>query len=114
MDHQDWDTIYVKANKTMNDKDNNHNHHKKPKKDKTKDQKLDEQVEMGNFTHKKMDKKYGSDIQKLRSAKGWTQKELAQKLNINPKEIANIENGTANHNGALMNRLNNLFQIKKK
>lgn len=109
MDHQDWNTIYVKANKKMNDTDQ-----KKPKKDKTKDQKLNEQVETGNFTHKKMDKKYGSDIQKLRLAKGWTQKELAQKLNINPKDITNIENGTAIHNGALMNRLNNLFQIKKK
>ena len=111
MDHQDWNTIYVKANKTMNETEN---HQKKTKKDKTKDQKLNEQVETGNFTHKKMDKKYGSDIQKLRSSKGWTQKELAQKLNINPKEITKIENGTAIHNGALMNRLNNLFQIKKK
>jgi len=108
MDHQDWDTIYMKANKIMNDKD-----HNKPKKDKTKDQKLSEQVDTGNFSHKKMDKNYGNDIQKLRSAKGWTQKELAQKLNIHPKEITNIENGTAIHNGPLMNRLNNLFQIKK-
>mgnify|MGYP003685378685 CR=1 FL=1 len=108
MDHQDWDTIYMKANKIMNDKDN-----QKPKKEKTKDQKLSEQVDTGNFTHKKMDKNYGSEIQKLRSSKGWTQKQLAQKLNIHPKEITNIENGTAIHNGALMNRLNNLFQIKK-
>ena len=110
MEHQDWDTVYVWANSVKKTSE------KKSGKVKSKEQKIDQKIEEGNFSHKKMDISYGRNIQKLRSAKGWSQKDLAQKLSISNKEIIEIENGTAKHNGRLMSRLNNLFQegTKKK
>ena len=112
MQHQDWDTIYVQANKQLNK-------NKTSKKEKTKDQKMNEQVEEGNFSFKMMDTSYGRYIQQCRCSKGWSQKELAQKLSISVKEITDIENGKAKHNGRLMSRLNNIFpkdstKVKKK
>ena len=102
MEHQNWDTIYVRANQQLNtDKIVN--------KGKTKEQKIDEKVEEGNFSFKMMDSSYGKYIQQCRCSKGWSQKELAQKLNISVKDITEIENGKAKHNGRLMSRLNNLF-----
>lgn len=103
MEHQDWDTIYVRGNKELN-KD------KKSKKEKTKEQKMDDKIEEGNFSFKKMDSSYGKHIQKLRMSQGMNQKDLAQKLSISVKDITEIENGKAKHNGRLMSRLNNLFQ----
>lgn len=107
LSHQDWDTIYVTANKELN-KD------KIVNKGKSKEQKLDEKIEEGNFSLKKMDSSYGKHIQQCRCSRGWSQKELAQKLNISVKDIIEIENGKAKHNGRLMSRLNNLFQPKNK
>lgn len=104
MEHQDWDTVYVWGTKTEKKEINKKNPSK------TKEQKIDQKIEEGSFSHKKMDISYGKDIQKLRLAKGWSQKELAQKLSISSKEIIEIENGKAKHNGRLMGRLNNLFQ----
>ena len=106
LDHQNWDTVYMWGTNQVGGE-------KKEalkSKVKSKEQKIDEKVEDGNFSHKKMDSSYGKDIQKLRLAKGWTQKELAQKLSISSKDIIEIENGKAKHNGRLMSRLNNLFQ----
>lgn len=106
MEHQDWDTIYVRGNKELN-KD------KISKKEKTKEQKIDDKIEEGNFSFKKMDSSYGKHIQKLRMSQGMNQKDLAQKLSISVKDIIEIENGKAKHNGRLMSRLNNFFQNKE-
>lgn len=103
MEHQDWDTIYVCGNKELNKK-------KTSKKVKTKEQKIDDKIEEGNFSFKKMDSSYGKHIQKLRMSQGMNQKDLALKLSISVKDIIEIENGKAKHNGRLMSRLNNLFQ----
>ena len=106
LSHQDWDPIYLRGNKELNKKEANQNTGK------SKEQKIDEKIEGGDFSFKMMDSSYGKHIQQCRCSKGWSQKDLAQKLNVSVKEITEIENGKAKHNGRLMSRLNNLFQQK--
>ena len=98
MDHQDWKTLVI---------------HSKVKKDETKKntfvksniQKMNESEEEGKLSHKKMDAKFGKTLQKFRSIKNYTQKDLAQKLNIQVKDINEIENGKMKHNGQLMGKI---------
>ena len=105
MDHQDWDTVYVWANNINSNKTDKKGGGKG--KGKSKEQKIDEKIEEGNFSHQKMDVNYGKKVQKVRLGKKMTQKDLAQFLNTPLKNIIEIENGTAKHNGRLMNLINN-------
>lgn len=108
MEHQDWDQVYIWANSSKKTTE------KKNGKVKSKEQKIDEKIEEGTFSHKKMDVNYGKKVRDARSAKKMTQKDLAQMLNIPVKNIIDIENGKAQHNGRLMNLLNNrLFNVHK-
>jgi ribosome-binding protein aMBF1 (putative translation factor) len=102
MDHQDWDQVYVWANKLDSKKTE-----KEAVKGKSKEQKIDDKIEAGNFSHQKMDANYGKKIQRARLEKKMTQKDLALLLNTAVKNIIEIENGKAQHNGRLMNLLNN-------
>ena len=113
LSHQDWDTIYLKGdieiNKTPEDR-------KKEKQNEinsvkfAKENKIDKQIEEGILKHKKMDSSYGKDLQKKRLNKGMTQKDLAQKLNIQVKDINEIESGKAKHNPGLMNKINRVMK----
>lgn len=47
----------------------------------------------------------GKRIQQARTAKGWTQKDLAQKVNVKPADIRDIENGTAVLNMPLISKI---------
>tara|TARA_B100000963_G_C22507284_1_gene616617 strand:+ start:764 stop:1078 length:315 start_codon:yes stop_codon:yes gene_type:complete len=98
MEHQDWKTLVI---------------HQKVKKDenkkntfvKSKLQKMNESEEEGKLSHKKMDSEFGKILQKFRLNKNFTQKDLAQKLNIPAKDINEIENGKMKHNGQLMGKI---------
>ena len=57
-----------------------------------------------------MDVSFGKDLQKKRLSKGYTQKDLAQKLNIPVKEINDIESGKAKHNPGLMGKINRIMK----
>ena len=103
MDHQDWEPVYVWANQIDSKKTTD----QKAGKEKSKEQKIDEKIEAGNFSHQKMDANYGKLVQKARLEKQMTQKDVAQMLNIPVKNIIEIESGKAKHNGRLMNLLNN-------
>jgi len=102
MEHQDWESIIVKIKNPPKTDDNNHV--------KSKEAKLEEQVEEGKLSHKKMDSNYGKELQKKRLSKGMTQKDLAKRINVPFKMINEIESGKAKHNGQLMNKLNRVFQ----
>ena len=71
MDHQDWDQVYVWANNVESNKTE-----KKGGAGKSKEQKIDEKIEAGNFSHQKMDANYGKKIQKARLEKKMTQKDI--------------------------------------
>lgn len=104
MDHQDWKSVIIGTKNTpSNNKD-------KQKYVKSKESKLEEKIEQGKLSHKKMDTNYGKELQKKRLSKGMTQKDLANKINIPFKMINEIESGKAKHNGQIMNKLNRVFK----
>lgn len=47
----------------------------------------------------------GKKIQSLRNEKGWTQEELAKKLNIQKKTINDIEQGKEKYSGPMVSKL---------
>lgn len=113
MEHQDWNTVYTKANKEINKTPAERKKEKEIKKNAekfAKENKIEKQIEDGNMKHKKMDTSFGKDLQKKRLSKGMTQKDLAQKLNIPLKDINDIESGKAKHNPGLMNKINRIMK----
>jgi len=106
MEHQDWDVFIMKNKSKSKLKEEN----KEKEYVKSKEHKIEEQIEEGKLSHKKMDVNYGKELQKKRLSKGMTQKDLANKINIPLKMINEIESGKAKHNGPVMNKLNRIFQ----
>jgi len=108
MEHQDWDSIILN-NKSTKPK-LNEDGTKKKEFVKSTGTKLEEKVEEGILTHKKMDLSFGKDLQKFRLSRGFTQKDLATKLNIPVKDINEIEAGKAKHNGPLMGKIKRIMK----
>ena len=114
MEHQNWDTIYVKTNKFIEQQKKKENINKEKKnnfnENFSKENKINKKIENGEMKHEKMDVSFGKNLQKLRLSKNLTQKDLANKLNIPVKTINDIESGKAKHNGQLMNKINRYFK----
>jgi ribosome-binding protein aMBF1 (putative translation factor) len=106
MDHQDWITIAFNQNKKLKKIDGKEYV-------KTKETKLEECEESGKLSHKKMDISFGKELQKYRSSQNMTQKDIAQKLNIQVKDINEIESGKAKHNGVLMSKIKIIMKKDK-
>ena len=109
MEHQDWDSIILnnKSSKPKLNVDGT----KKKEYVKSKATKLEENVEEGKLSHKKMDLSFGKSLQKYRLSQGLTQKDLSTKLNIPVKDINEIESGKAKHNGPLMGKIKRLMKL---
>ena len=113
MEHQDWTTVYTKANKEINKTPEQRKKEKEREINAVKfakENKIEKQIEDGNLKHKKMDVSFGKELQKKRLSKGMTQKDLAQKLNIPVKDINDIEAGKAKHNPGLMSKINRIMK----
>ena len=109
MEHQDWDTIYMKANHILETKDKD-----KPKKEQSignKETKMEQKIEEGNLKIKKTPAEMGKKIQKKRTEMNMTQKELAQKINQSAKIINEIESGKANHNPQRINQIKRILKL---
>ena len=109
MEHQDWDLIILN-NKSAKPKLNADGSNKLQYV-KSKATKLEENVEEGKLSHKKMDLSFGKSLQKYRLSQGLTQKDLSTKLNIPVKDINEIESGKAKHNGPLMGKIKRLMKL---
>jgi|TARA_B110000879_G_C10924122_1_gene413308 ribosome-binding protein aMBF1 (putative translation factor) len=109
MEHQDWDLIILnnKSSKPKLNVDGT----KKKEYVKSRATKLEENVEEGKLSHKKMDLSFGKSLQKYRLSQGLTQKDLSTKLNIPVKDINEIESGKAKHNGHLMGKIKRLMKL---
>jgi|TARA_B110000285_G_scaffold158655_1_gene177024 ribosome-binding protein aMBF1 (putative translation factor) len=109
MEHQDWDLIILnnKSSKPKLNVDGT----KKKEYVKSRATKLEENVEEGKLSHKKMDLSFGKSLQKYRLSQGLTQKDLSTKLNIPVKDINEIESGKAKHNGPLMGKIKRLMKL---
>ena len=97
MDHQDWNQVVLK--RTLTEKEQKAKYGSEsvanPRANGTVTtiKKLDEQGE--TFQHKKVPNEKRLEIVKLRSEKKLTQKQLAQKCNMQPSDIQSIESGRA-------------------
>ena len=104
MDHQNWNQYYFHLDKKKSDKSQSHN---KPK---SKEIKLENKIEEGKLSHTKFDKEFGNLIRNYRSNQKISQKDLAQRLNINHKIINGIETGNAIYNPKIMRQLKQLLK----
>ena len=57
-------------------------------------------------------KEIGQKILQARTAKGWKQKDVAQKLNMNPSDYQKIENGSAIRNNQQLSKIGRVLAIK--
>lgn len=73
--------------------------------------KLDNE-ELGKI--EKVSLKLGQIVRQARNSKGWSQKDLAQKVGggLNPKIIQEIENNTAKKDGALLVKIQRALGVK--
>tara|TARA_R110002073_G_scaffold238200_1_gene399253 strand:- start:171 stop:551 length:381 start_codon:yes stop_codon:yes gene_type:complete len=109
MDHQDWKTAYVyldqKSKETTKEKNNQ-------TKGPNKEQKMEEKIENGEKLKVKVTPiEMGREIQKKRTELNLTQKQLAQKVNVLPKVILEIESGKAKHNPQLIVKIKRILKI---
>jgi ribosome-binding protein aMBF1 (putative translation factor) len=115
MEHQDWTPIYQKASKHLEKAvakaaaDKTANTSNREPKTSHRERKLDEAVSEGQLKVKKFDATFGKAVQRFRLAKGWKQRDLAQKLNVNQIVINEIEAGKAKYNPALMSKIKRLM-----
>ena len=112
MEHQDWETYIVHCKDTRKTKEKGNE--KKIKKpiffDKSK--KLDKKIEEGDLKHKKIDPELSKKIQQGRLSKGWTQKELANKLSIPIHLINEMECGKFVYDGQKISKVKRILNIK--
>ena len=105
MEHQDWDLFTIKKKKSSSEK---------KEFVKSTERKIEESEANGNLSHKKMDISFGKALQRYRTSQNMTQKDIAQKLNIQIKDINEIESGKAKHNGLLMGKIKRIMNTKIK
>lgn len=74
--------------------------------------KLKIENETEELSHEKLDPEIKKLIMQARQAKGWTQKELAQKLNVKPAVINDYESGRVIPNKQLLNKMQNILNVR--
>ena len=56
---------------------------------------------------------YGRKVQEARKQKNWTQKQLAQQLNVQQTVIQNVENGSGLVDGKVCNNIFRILKVKR-
>ena len=120
MFHQDWEEITIHGKNVKKEKEKEKyvkfmgQEIKLPKRSqysgKSPDQKLDEAVLGG--THKKVSKETGLTIQRARVAKKYTQKELANLINVSTDIISSYELGKSIPDPNVMQKLRRVLGVK--
>jgi len=109
MEHQDWNTLYL--NCKVSDKTNN----SKPGNKKTyvanPEKKMEKQIENGKLKHNTVESDFSKKVQQKRLSMGFTQKQLATKLNMPVQTISDIENGKAKYNPQVVNKIKRIIKI---
>ena len=105
MEHQDWDNITIgKSKKSKVDKSD------KPR---VSDQPKYKEDEDGIPIKKSFPKDFGQKMQQARNNKGWSQKDLAQKLNVTITTIQEYEqNKVANPNKSFARKIESVLGSK--
>ena len=108
LDHQDWKTVVVKSKQSKEDKKNSC---KKLSEAQQKDIKLLKQAEEDNLKHKKVPPEIRKLIQLRRCELKWTQKDLAQRTNLQVTIINEIETGKAIYNPQHINKIKRVLKL---
>ena len=98
MQHQDWETVILRKPKPL------------PKQNQSSRPKIEKDGEEFNLL--KIDQNLKTAIQKARVASKMSQKQLAQKLNVLPQDIANYESGKAIPNNQFIARIERALNTK--
>ena len=106
LEHQDWKTVVLRSKKKDTEKK------KVPHKSGTRLQKFEKMAENDELKHKKIDQSMKTKIQQARASLKLTQKQLAQRCNIQEQVIKDIESGKANYNPKDMNKIKRVLHIK--
>jgi putative transcription factor len=111
MDHQDWNPVVFRGKKKkLPTKKSALNSGHTNKKNPVGKYKEDEE---GNPIKKTLPKDFGQKMQQARAAKGWSQKELAQKLNIKTSTVQQYEQGKVeNPNRAFARKIERVLGAK--
>jgi ribosome-binding protein aMBF1 (putative translation factor) len=111
MEHQDWKQYIVHCKQPTNSRID-----KKPQVhyEKSNAQKINEMEQEGELKHKKVEQSISKLVQQVRTQKGMTQKELANKVSLSPAIINEIESGKAKYNPAHMNKIKRVLNINMK
>ena len=56
-------------------------------------------------------KEFGKLVTQARTAKGLNRKQLSKQLQVNEKDLANIENGTGKYNGPLVGKCKRVLKV---
>ena len=116
MDHQNWETyiIHCKNDNQVNQKDKlkDQKQRKKPTSDNLKNTKLEKKIEDGDLKHQKINPELSKKIQQGRLSKGYTQKQLANRLSIPINEINEMECGKFIYNGSKISKVKRFLSIK--
>ena len=108
MEHQDWKQVYVYLDRNSKGTDQDK---KNQTKGPNKEQKMEEKIENGEKLKVKVTPiEMGREIQKKRTELNLTQKQLAQKVNVLPKVILEIESGKAKHNPQLIVKIKRILK----
>jgi putative transcription factor len=108
MDHQDWKPVIVK--KKIKKKTVITNKKNVISDEQRRKIKVDNESE--TFKIEKVSMSFGKEMQKARCAKNFTQKTLAQRLNVKSTIIANYEQGKAIPNNAFINKIERVLDVK--
>tara|TARA_B100000287_G_scaffold262270_1_gene246769 strand:- start:221 stop:577 length:357 start_codon:yes stop_codon:yes gene_type:complete len=114
--YQDWDPVIIRGKVDKTKEKEKYvkffgQEIKLPNKNpgKSREQKLEE-TEIG--THKRVGKETGLTIQRARVAKKYTQKELANLINVSSDIISSYESGKAIPNHKIMQKLRRVLGVK--
>jgi ribosome-binding protein aMBF1 (putative translation factor) len=112
LEHQDWKPIIIKKTDTKTTDSNTiSNTTKKLSVKQQTDIKLLKQADNDELKHKKVPPEVRKQIQQKRGVLKWTQKQLAQKVNLQVSIINDIETGKANYNPQHITKIKRILKI---
>ena len=113
MEHQQWETqfVYLKDKSKAINLPTNNSSNKKKNKQTSKEQKMEKQIDEGKLKHTIISNQLKTSIQKARTSRGLTQKQLANLCNLPVSVINEIETGKAKYNHVQINKIKRTLKI---
>ena len=112
LEHQDWKPVIINKKGSKDTSSNTTKTTSKKLSDKQQcDIKLLKQADNDELKHKKVPPEVRKQIQQKRGSLKWTQKQLAQKVNLQVSIINDIETGKANYNPQHITKIKRILKI---